>query len=185
MASTIVMTSEADATGRVTAHVWPLPLDEAALETLLRDLFGNHWSELTFGPMVQGGAYELRCPGPPASIGVGGGYFTVHWGRAGHFHVCIGACDAVPELVAHRRPSRCDLVRGLDRSGAPVTWSLRIENGHGESTLSIYFPNPFLTDEDGIAAAPDWSRLALWHDVLLTYAGQAPDGLDTRGAGFR
>lgn len=177
--------------GRVRAHVWPLPLAQDWLEALFRDLFENHWDKLIFGPMIEGGAYELRCPGKPRSINVGGGYFTVHWGRGGHFHLCIGEnkgspeFPTPPELVAHRRPGSAELVRCLDKNGHPVTWSLQMKNGHGESTLSIYFPNPFLTDEDGIADTPDFSRLALWHYVLGAYAGVQPDGLDRLGKGFR
>ena len=170
--------------GRLKADVWPLPLDEAFLEAMLRDLFTNHWRELTFGPMIPGGAYELRCPAAPETITHSGGYFTGHWGRFGHFHLCIGESRAEPEVVAHRRPSKAELVRGTDKHGHPVTWSLRVENGKGESTLSIYFPNPFLTDTDGLAEQPDWARLALWHLTLETYAGHAPDGRDTLGAGF-
>ncbi|MDB5725950.1 MAG: hypothetical protein JWQ16_2704 [Novosphingobium sp.] len=185
MTNTIEMTPELDAEGRVKAETWPLPLGQASLEVLFRDLFENHWDKLTFGPMIQGGAYELRCPGPPKSINVSAGYFTVHWGRGGHFHLCIGESHAEPDVVAHRRPSKVELVRGLDKEGHPVTWSLRAENGRGESTLSIYFPNPFIRDEDGLADAPDWSRLALWHDVLARYAGTAPDGRDTLSKGFR
>jgi hypothetical protein len=176
---------ERHADGRLKAEVWPLPIDEPYLSALFRDLFENHWSQLTFGPMIAGGAYELRCPAAPKSISVSGGYFTVHWGRGGHFHLCIGESQADPATVAHRRPSKCELVRGADRNGNPVTWSLRVENGRGESTLSIYFPNPFITDEDELADAPDWARLSLWHDLLRTYAGQAPDGRDQLSEGFR
>ncbi|OCC24196.1 hypothetical protein MB02_07995 [Croceicoccus estronivorus] len=175
---------ERHADGRRKADVWPLPLDETFLETLFRDLFHNHWQGLTFGPMIAGGAYELRCPEQPQRISYGGGYLTVHWGRFGHFHLCLGESRADPETAAHRRPSKAELVRGMDKHGNPVTWSLRVENGKGESTLSIYFPNPFLTDEDGLAERPDWSRLALWHYALETYAGHQPDGRDTAGQGF-
>jgi hypothetical protein len=170
--------------GRVKAEYWRLPLGEAFLEGLMRDLFENHWSQLTFGPMIAGGAYELRCPSAPKSIHVGGGYFTVHWGRHGHFHLCIGTSNGSPDVVAHRRPSKAEFVRGFDQNGHPVTWSLQMANGHGESTLAIYFPNPFLTDEDGIAETPDFARLALWHDVLVRYAGYQPDGTDELGKGF-
>ena len=190
MADCIAMIPRHDHEGRLTAETWPLPLDEAWLETLFRDLFENHWSGLTFGPMIEGGAYELRAPGPPQKVTVSDGYLTVHWGKGGHFHLCIGETRGPrsrpnpPEVVAHRRPGEVALVRGLDRSGAPVTWSLQAKNGHGESTLAIYFPNPFLTDEDGLADAPDWSRLSLWYHVRSTYAGHAPDGRDTSGKGF-
>ena len=175
---------ERHADGSLKADVWPLPLDEAFLERLMRDLFTNHWRTVTFGPMIPGGAYELRCPAKPKSIIYSGGYFTVHWGRFGHFHLCLGESRAAPDIVAHRRPSKAELVRGADMHGDPVTWSLQVENGKGESTLSIYFPNPFLTDEDELADIPDWDRLALWHNVLKTYTGHEPDGRDTLGRGF-
>lgn len=185
MAEAIAMTVERNDEGRPTAEVWPLPIADDKLEELLRDLFGNHWDKLTFGPMLQGGAYELRCPGEPQSITVSGGYFTVHWGKGGHVHLCIGESSGSPELIAHRRPSKAELVRGLDKEGLPVTWSLRVENGKGESTLAIFFPNPFITSDDKLADAPDWSRLELWHHVLGTYAGTVPDGRDTASKGFR
>lgn len=167
------------------AEIWALPLDDQFLEEMLRDLFENHWQHLTFGPMIAGGAYELRCPAAPKSIHYGGGYFTVHWGRYGHFHLCLGDSNASPELVAHRRPSKAELTRGFDKFGHPVTWSLQMVNGHGESTLAIYFPNPFLTDDDQIADSPDFTRLALWYYVMDRYAGHHPDGQDELGQGFR
>jgi hypothetical protein len=36
--------------------VFCLPVEEAALAALLRDLFENHWREITFGPIIQGAA---------------------------------------------------------------------------------------------------------------------------------
>jgi hypothetical protein len=42
--------------------IFPLPVEEAALEALLRDLFENHWREITFGPIIEGAAYEFRAP---------------------------------------------------------------------------------------------------------------------------
>jgi hypothetical protein len=35
--------------------IFPLPVEEATLEALLRDLFENHWREITFGPIIEGG----------------------------------------------------------------------------------------------------------------------------------
>jgi hypothetical protein len=32
--------------------VFPLPTDTASLESLLRDLFENHWREIVFGPVM-------------------------------------------------------------------------------------------------------------------------------------
>ena len=34
--------------------VFSLPVDEASLEALFRDLFETHWRDITFGPLIQG-----------------------------------------------------------------------------------------------------------------------------------
>ncbi|WP_439817318.1 DUF7676 family protein [Zavarzinia sp. CC-PAN008] len=180
-----------NADGRITEDVWPLSLDPAVLERFFRTLFGEHHDKVTFGPLIQGGAYELRCPGAPQRITVTDGYLTVHWGRFGHFHLCIGpnlgpaSNPTPPELIAQRRPSRAEMFRGRDRREAPVTWGFRMENGHGEQQITLFFPNPFITDEDGVADAPDWPRLALWHRTLRDFAGVEPDGLDQTSLGFK
>jgi hypothetical protein len=49
--------------------VFPLPVEEAALVALLRDLFENHWREITFGPIIQGAAYEFKASSRPTHIG--------------------------------------------------------------------------------------------------------------------
>jgi hypothetical protein len=177
--------------GRIVEQIWSLPVDEAFLETLLRDAFENHHHELIFGPLIQGAAYELRCPRAPERITCGGGYLTIHWGSGGHFHLCIGtnygssSAPNTPELIVQRRPSRAEFYRGLDKSGHPVTWGFRMFNGDGTPQITIFFPNPFLTDADGIADESDFSRLAMWEKFLRTYAGVEPDGLDRKGKGFR
>ncbi|MBB4211505.1 hypothetical protein EV659_105193 [Rhodothalassium salexigens DSM 2132] len=177
------------ATGRQ-EHVWSLPVDEAFLDGFLRHLFETHHDKLTFGPMIQGAAYEMKAPGKPKRITLGDGYWTVFWHGGGHFHLCLGTNYGTPDhptppaLIAKRRPGRAELFRGLDRAGHPVTWGFRMFNGDKDPQITIFFPNPFITDEDEIAAAPDWSRLALWHEILERYTGHAPDGLDTTGKGF-
>ena len=59
-------------------------------------------------------------------------------------------------------------------------------NGDGTPQLNVFFPSPFLTDEDGIADKPDWSRLAVWDDIAVRYLGreQAQDPIDRSGQGF-
>jgi hypothetical protein len=42
--------------------IFPLPTDEASLEQLLRDLSEKHWQAITFGPLIQGAAWEMRAP---------------------------------------------------------------------------------------------------------------------------
>src|ERR1700756_5052796 len=87
--------SDADRPRRMTdvdgsrIDVFPLPVEEAALETLLRDLFENHWHEITFGPIIQGAAWEMKADAPPTAVKMFDGYLTVAFGVP-HFHICIG-----------------------------------------------------------------------------------------------
>ncbi len=170
-------------------EVWTLPTDENTLHRLLADIFSNHWPSIIFGPLIQGAAYEFRCPRAPKSITLLDGYLTVHFGGT-HFHLCIGENKGTedhptpPHLRAHRRPSRAELFRGLDRQGAPLTWGFQLFNGHGEPQITIFFPSPFLTDDDAIADPPDWSRLAVWEDIARRYLDRDPDPRDRSGSGF-
>lgn len=45
-----------------TEEVWPLPLDRDWLFVLYSELFDEHWDKLTWGPLIPGAAYELKCP---------------------------------------------------------------------------------------------------------------------------
>ncbi len=174
-----------------TLEVFLLPCDEASLVELLSDLFANHWQEITFGPLIQGAAWEMRAPFAPTHVGMLDGYLTVAFG-ASHFHLCIGAHKGThhsptPEALArHRRTARAELYRRLDRAGAPISWALRLFNGHGEQQLTILLPNPFLSpDGDKVAKAPDWSRLALWDRLRARWLGLGePDPLDRSGRRF-
>ena len=173
-------------------EIYSLPTDSAYLEQLLRHIFDRHWQSIVFGPIIEGGAYEIRCPCKPRSITLFDGYLTVHFG-ATHFHLCIGenlgseSNPTSPELRRIRRTSRAEIVRGFDADGAPISWQLRLFNGDGTPQLNVFFPNPFLTDDDQLAEAPDWSRLAVWDDIATRFLGreQAQDPLDRSGRGFR
>ena len=121
------------------------------------------------------------------------GYLTVAFG-ASHFHLCIGAhrgprYDRTPEALArHRRTSRAELYRRLDRaSGAPISWGLRLFNGEGEQQTTILLPNPFLSpDSDKVLKTPEWSRLALWDRLRARWLGlDEPDPVDRSGKRFR
>lgn len=172
-------------------EIYPLSTETEYLEGLLRHIFENHWPSIVFGPLIEGGAYEFRCPCKPRSITMFDGYLTVHFGGA-HFHLCIGENRGSPDnptppaLRKTRRTSRAEIVRGFDADGAPISWQLRLFNGDGTPQLNIFFPNPFLTDEDRLADRPDWSRLAVWDDIATRFLGrkQAQDPLDRSGRGF-
>lgn len=169
-----------------TEEVWPLPLDRDRLFAIFSELFEDHWDKLTWGPLIPGAAYELKCPGKPERITLSElGYFTVHWGSRGHFHLCLGAGPKMaPELARHRSPSRVELVRRFDAEEHPISWSLRMFNGAGEPQISIFLPNPFLLPEDRIAETPDFDRLALWEDLFPRLTGQPTDGRDRLGKGY-
>jgi hypothetical protein len=169
--------------------VFRLPTDEASLERLLRELFEKHWQVITFGPIIEGAAWEIRAPHAPTYVGMLDGYLTVAFG-ASHFHLCIGPTrgpphDPTPEALARRRQTaRAELYRRLDRSGAPTSWGVRLFNGDGEQQVTIFLPNPFLSpDTNKVLPEPDWSQLALWDELRAKWAGApAPDPFD-RSAG--
>jgi hypothetical protein len=172
--------------------IFALPADEETLAALLRDLFENHWREITFGPIIEGAAFEFKASSPPTHIGVFDGYLTIAFG-APHFHICIGAHKgspqnpASPALARHRRTSRAELYRRLDRSGAPVSWGLRLFNGEGEQQITVLLPNPFLDAQtDKLRKTPDWDQLNLWDRLRARWLGAAePDPVDRSGKGFR
>jgi hypothetical protein len=172
-------------------EIFPLPADEASLEKLLRTLFAEHWHEITFGPIIQGAAWEIRASHAPTHLGMLDGYLTVAFGKS-HFHVCIGhttgpETNPTPEKLArHRQTSRAELYRRLDDFGSPVSWGLRLFNGAGEQQMTIFFPNPFLDAEtDKVLQVPDWSRLALWDEIRARWTGAADtDPFDRSAVGF-
>jgi hypothetical protein len=172
-------------------EVLPLPSDEASLEELLRNLFERHWDKITFGPLIQGAAWEFRAAHAPTHVGMFDGYLTVAFGVS-HFHLCIGphrgSCsNPTPEALAHhRRTARAELYRRLDKSGAPVSWGVRLYNGHDEQQMTILLPNPFLSaGTDQVLKTPDWSRLELWDRLRARWFGLSePDPVDRSGHGF-
>lgn len=183
---------EIESDGSTQQEVYRLSVETEYLEELLRYIFNHYWQSIVFGPIIEGGAFEFRCPNPPRSITYYDGYLTVHFGGT-HFHICIGennGSESSPtpsELKRIRRTSRAEIVRGFDREHAPISWQLRLFNGDDTPQLNIFFPNPFLTDEDGIAESPDWSRLDAWDDIAVRYLGRnsTQDPLDRSGKGFR
>ncbi len=173
-----------------TVEIFPLPTDEESLEELLRELFEQHWDKITFGPLIQGAAWEIRAPHAPTQVGMLDGYLTVAFGIS-HFHLCIGPhkgtrSSPTPAVLArHRRTARAELYRRLDKSGAPVSWGLRLFNGHDEQQVTVLLPNPFLSADDKILKTADWSRLELWDRLRERWLGATePDPLDRSGHGL-
>lgn len=172
-------------------EIWALPAEEAFLDAFLRDVFENHWRGIRFGPLIEGAAYEWKCPTPPEQISLLDGYLTVMFGNGGHFHLCIGenlgaeAHPTPPELTARRKPSRAEMFRGFGPDGCPVTWGFEMWNGAGEPMISIFFPNPFIEDDDSLSETPDFTRLAAWRAISKRWLGREREALDEQGRGFR
>jgi hypothetical protein len=171
--------------------IFHLPTDAASLEELLRDLFENHWRDITFGPLIQGAAFEIHAPGAPTRIGMLDGYLTVAFGVT-HFHICIGETKGSrlrptpPEVARHRRTSRAELYRRLGKSCLPMSWGVQLFNGANEQQITILLPNPFLHPQtDKVLKAPDWSRLALWDRLRARWFDlHDPDPADRTASRF-
>jgi hypothetical protein len=119
------------------------------------------------------------------------GYLIVAFGHS-HLHICIGPHkgtkrEPVPvALATHRQTSRAELYRRLDRQGCPVSWGLRLFNGHREQQITVLLPNPFLAPEtDKVLKVPDWSRLALWDLIRQRWLGlNEPEPADRSATRF-
>lgn len=169
-------------------EIFPVDTSEAVLLELLQEIFTEHWNKVQFGPLIQGAAWEIQAAGPPETVGMLDGYLTVDFGNW-HFHICIGEHKGTryhpvdPELAAHRRTSRAEFYRKINSDGTPDSWGLRLFNGKDEQQITVFLPNPFLSDEMKIQK-PDWSRLALWNHLRQKYLGLAPEEKDQSGTRF-
>jgi hypothetical protein len=139
------------------------------VERLLTEVFGAHWAAISAGPVIEGAAYEIRFVSAP-KLSMLDGYLTVDTG-AWHFHLCVnehrGA--ATPELARLRRVARAAFFQTEGGSCAPGAWGLRLWNGHGQQMITVYFPNPWLDDDDRRLREPRWERTALWDDLRRRY----------------
>ncbi|HWK40787.1 MAG TPA: hypothetical protein VNR60_02550 [Croceibacterium sp.] len=182
--TSLTMVEEKDGEGRVRTQRWPLSADTDFLHRFIADLFERYWDRITFGPILDGIAYEWTCPAPPDRIEVSGGYLTIGFGGP-HFHMCIGP-GAWPDTPEGRRrmPGSASLFRSLDQHGAPNSWGFELRSGSGQPVMSIYFDNPFLSGPDQLASTPDWSRLSMWRDIAGRYLALEPDSFDETSRGF-
>ena len=132
-------------------EVFALAADPVSLEAILRDLFENHWQDITFGPIIQGAAWEMQAASAPTQVGMLDGYITIAFG-APHFHLCIGEHKGLggrpvsEELARHRRTARAELYRQLDSEalrcrGACVCSTAKASN-RSPSCSPIRFSRP-------------------------------------------
>lgn len=164
--------------------VWEFRPGRELLETLLRDLFENHYESIVFGPCIEGAVFEYRVKSPPRRISYMDGYLTVDlddW----HFHLCIGKHrgDAQhpcpPELARWRRCARVMLLRIYQNppveGHAPVSYSMALLNGRNEQMMTFYLPNPFFDERYRVLEYADWTKLALWNHIRTSYLGLEAD----------
>ena len=161
--------------------------ERGTLLSLTHDLFVRNWSAIRFGPCIEGCVFELELPSQPEVFSVLDGYLTVEFppGPA-HFHICIGPTEGLgkgdhggktpPALAKKRQCGRAAFFRTLAAgSCTPGSWGIRMWNGDGEQMLSFFLPSPYLDDRLKRLREPDWSRLALWHELRQRYLGERPE----------
>ena len=138
---------------------------------LLTTLFAEHWADITFGPIIDGSAWEVRLTAPP-TLTMRDGYLTVDTG-AWHFHLCVDdhRAGGDGELARARRVARAAFFKTDGGSCVPTSWGLRLWNGRGEQMITVFFPSPFY---DHVTEArfrePDWTRTALWERFRAQWA---------------
>jgi hypothetical protein len=147
------------------------------VERLLTELFTRHWADVTFGPVIEGSAWEIRLTAPP-ELTMRDGYLTVDTGTW-HFHLCVDDhhVRGNAELATLRRVARCAFFRTDGGSCVPTSYGLRLWNGRGEQMITFFFPSPFYDHAtDARLREPDWSRTALWEDFRARWTA-APAAL--------
>jgi len=175
--------------GRGTLEIFSLDTSEEFLFKFIKDIYENYWKDICFGVLIQGAAWEVKAPNAPKRVTLLDGYITVDFGPW-HFHICIGETKGLKNnptdeaLKKHRKTSRAELYRSLDKSSAPRNWGLRLYNGKDEQQMTVFLPSPFLSSEMKILKKPDWSRLACWDHLRKEYLGLQSDEKDREGKGF-
>jgi hypothetical protein len=158
--------------------------EEEILKTFFSEMFERHWNHMVFGPCLEGAVFEIQLTEPPR-LNYLDGYLTVNL-RDWHFHLCLGTHkgskgNPTPEALARqRRPSKAAFFRTIGRRGSFGSWGFRMWNGNLEQMLTIFFPNPYLSDRMK-PQKPDWSRLALWNEMRCRFLSGAepwsPNGI--------
>ena len=152
---------------------WDVPVAGDRVERLVTEVFEHHWRDVTVGPLIEGAAWEIRFTEPPR-LSVLDGYLTVDTG-AWHFHLCVNdhAGAATPDRARRRRVARAAFYREPGDACVPMSWGLRLWNGHGEQMVTVLFPSPYFEHDGRMLTEPKWERLALWDDLRRRYAGDA------------
>jgi hypothetical protein len=179
----------ADEIGVGPVEMFRLEPCEDVLRRLLTEMFVEHWRHIVFGSLIQGAVFELTAEAP-GEVSMLDGYLTAVFGRS-HLHLCIGehrgrrANPTDAELARHRRTARAEFFRVLSpEDRAPTSWGFRMFNGADEQQLTVFLPNPFLSDDMQVLKDPDWARLDLWDRLRASYLGLDPDPKDRTAKRF-
>src|SRR5436190_1586157 len=131
-----------EADGSVTRY-HDVPVAGDTVARLLTALFSKHWGDITFGPIIEGSAWEIRLRDAP-TLTVRDGYLTVDTG-AWHFHLCVDdhRAHGNADLARVRRVARAAFFRTDGGTCVPTSWGLRLWNGRSEQMITVFFPSPF------------------------------------------
>lgn len=141
--------------------------NEAVLRELFDNLFLNHWSDIVFGPSLDGAIFEIKFEAAP-KLSYSDGYLTVDLG-AWHFHLALAPGRRSTSDESHRKKcvARAALFerRGGDTRGLR-SWGVRLWNGLDQQMITIWLPNASLDDErKKVLREPNWSKLALYYEL--------------------
>jgi len=161
-------TIEKDIDGTTTEYD-EVPIDGDRVERLLRELLTQHWAHISFGPIIQGAAWEIRFTAAP-TLSMLDGYLTADTG-AWHVHLCVGdtSGDGGQRLAQARRVARAAFFRTVGGTCSPATYGLRLWNGLGEQMVTVLFPSPYFDDQSNRLREPDWTRTTLWEELRRRY----------------
>lgn len=164
-----------EADGNLVEYFYMEP-EQDKLFAFFKEVFNNHWNRVVVGPCVQGSVFEIRLTDKPKRITLHDGYLTVDTGPW-HFHLCIGPTKGTsknptpPELAKIRQASKAGFfhMKTTGHSGLGGSWGWKMWNGADQQQVTIFFPNPWLTDAFKIRKEPDMSRLELWKKLKEKY----------------
>ncbi len=151
------------------------------LACLTYTLFQENWQQIGLGHIEQGSVLELEFQEAPKKCVLYDGYLTViaqEW----HFHLCIEETiggpngETPPELRKHRLISQAAFYRRINPQGEPRSWGIQFWNGAGEKGMTIFFPNPYVEEENLLPEGKaNWDKLKLYNELREIYVlGQKP-----------
>ncbi|AFZ47096.1 iron-sulfur cluster-binding protein, putative [Cyanobacterium stanieri PCC 7202] len=159
-----------------------IPCDIDTLSCLLHTLFQKNWHQTQVGHVVEGSVLELEFTKPPKICILYDGYLTVvtdSW----HLHLCLEEHGGGPEektplsLRQQRIIHRASFYRRFNEKNEPRSWGIQFWNGAGEKMMNIFFPNPFVDENENLLPEhkPDLTKLSLYEQLRDIYVlGKKP-----------